>query len=389
MSDVRKLFSANKREKEKAKAKRIEGKFVKYDSLGRLWCSLCEAQIKHESLWNAHLASKTHKDKLKPPPTKPTTTQPATLVAYNDDADADDDDDEVDHSKQPDNTAANGLPPGFFDSPAGSPATSDAAAKLPQGFFDAPPTQKSDIPASSQSTTSKDAASTLPLNSSQQPQKSSKPSSSSSSQPSAAPSNPALPTDFFQGSAALVAHQARESHLAAELARFTSEIRADERKLDDVQERDEEEMLGARDVGLEREQREMMLRLEELKRKRKEVERALGGGNGGPEMAKGATDPGEQSDDQDDMEEDLPTVPTRSARAALFLPGPADLPDPDVDSSDDVPATVARTLKPSLKKRRVETATIPGGVRAKRGKKEKPKVLKSIFGDGDEAEDDE
>ena len=60
-----------------SKAKRIESPFAKYNSIGQLTCVICNQVVKSESLWNAHLNSKSHlenKNKLKSKLTKATTT---------------------------------------------------------------------------------------------------------------------------------------------------------------------------------------------------------------------------------------------------------------------------------------------------------------------------
>lgn len=43
------------------KAARIESPLAKYDSCNRLWCVVCNTFINSESLWPAHLITKSHK----------------------------------------------------------------------------------------------------------------------------------------------------------------------------------------------------------------------------------------------------------------------------------------------------------------------------------------
>ncbi|KAJ3342445.1 hypothetical protein HDU93_002203 [Gonapodya sp. JEL0774] len=380
MTDVRKLFSANKRDKEKEKARRIEGKFVRYDSQSRLWCTSCNVQIKHESLWNSHLTSKGHRDILKTPvpsvssklPAGSKSARNAALVAYSDGVD----DESETKSVSNGNVTSSSLPPGFFDSKAessredkvsGTSTDSPVAgwkSNLPKGFFDTSPLSTS--PSLVKQFNSAPATS-VP---------SSKPHSTPSTKqtpPAAAlPGNPALPDDFFQGSAALAAKQAREAYLAAELARFTSEIRTEESKTDALQERDEEEMLGQRDDGLDVEQRAMVARLEELKRKRMGVDDAL------QRMSRRGENQFDESMDPDTVEDEdtLTTVDTSAVRSALFLPGPADH-TLWVDDED-------LTSEASIKKRKV-TAVVAGKLDGKKKSKKAPaKVLKSIFDDEEE-----
>ena len=58
--DARALLARKKLERKKAAAAKpkINSLFAEYDSLGKLKCKICSVNIKHESLWNSHVASK-------------------------------------------------------------------------------------------------------------------------------------------------------------------------------------------------------------------------------------------------------------------------------------------------------------------------------------------
>ncbi|XP_020899673.1 zinc finger protein 830 [Exaiptasia diaphana] len=59
--DFRRLKEERENLKKKAK---IDSPLAKYNSLGQLFCVLCNATVKNELLWNAHVQGKKHKESL-------------------------------------------------------------------------------------------------------------------------------------------------------------------------------------------------------------------------------------------------------------------------------------------------------------------------------------
>lgn len=60
--ELRRLMRQKKQQAERQK--RVESPYAKYNSLGQLSCVLCNAQVKTEILWQAHVLGKQHKDKV-------------------------------------------------------------------------------------------------------------------------------------------------------------------------------------------------------------------------------------------------------------------------------------------------------------------------------------
>lgn len=60
--ELRRLMREKQRQVERQK--RVESPFAKYNSAGQLSCVLCNAHIKTEILWQAHVLGKPHKDKV-------------------------------------------------------------------------------------------------------------------------------------------------------------------------------------------------------------------------------------------------------------------------------------------------------------------------------------
>ncbi|XP_073534566.1 zinc finger protein 830 [Phyllobates terribilis] len=60
--ELRRLMKAKQRET--AAKKKIESPVAKYNSLGQLSCVVCNIPIKSESLWQAHILGKQHKEKV-------------------------------------------------------------------------------------------------------------------------------------------------------------------------------------------------------------------------------------------------------------------------------------------------------------------------------------
>ncbi|XP_061696278.1 zinc finger protein 830 [Syngnathoides biaculeatus] len=52
------------KQRQTSEKKRVESPFAKYNSLGHLSCVLCNAQVKSELLWPAHVLGKLHKEKV-------------------------------------------------------------------------------------------------------------------------------------------------------------------------------------------------------------------------------------------------------------------------------------------------------------------------------------
>ncbi|XP_072009034.1 zinc finger protein 830 isoform X2 [Engystomops pustulosus] len=61
--ELRRLMKATQRET--ASKKKVESPLAKYNSLGQLFCALCNIPIKSELLWQAHILGKLHKEKVK------------------------------------------------------------------------------------------------------------------------------------------------------------------------------------------------------------------------------------------------------------------------------------------------------------------------------------
>ena len=59
MSDVRSLL------KQTRQSRRITHPYAKYSSQGALYCTACTQKIAAETLWETHIASTQHKDKVK------------------------------------------------------------------------------------------------------------------------------------------------------------------------------------------------------------------------------------------------------------------------------------------------------------------------------------
>ncbi|XP_067308419.1 zinc finger protein 830 [Pseudorasbora parva] len=60
--DLRRLMREKKRSTEREK--RVDSPYAKYNSLGHLSCSLCNAPVKSALLWQTHLLGKQHKDRV-------------------------------------------------------------------------------------------------------------------------------------------------------------------------------------------------------------------------------------------------------------------------------------------------------------------------------------
>ncbi|KFM82093.1 Zinc finger protein 830, partial [Stegodyphus mimosarum] len=57
--DLRRLM---KERRENLKIQKVDSPFAKYNNLGQLSCTICNIQIKSNSLWVAHVAGKIHKE---------------------------------------------------------------------------------------------------------------------------------------------------------------------------------------------------------------------------------------------------------------------------------------------------------------------------------------
>lgn len=148
--DVRRLLK--KQQTERNKETKVTHPFAKYDETNRLICIVCNAPVKNQTVWQAHLGSSAHRDniqKLKalkqqqqnlkrkaPSPPPPQDTKRSRM-------------EEIELDEQPDSSSEEeqededmGLPTDFFDS--GEPIEEDEEEEeekngsIPTGFFDDP-----------------------------------------------------------------------------------------------------------------------------------------------------------------------------------------------------------------------------------------------------------
>ncbi|XP_060731079.1 zinc finger protein 830 [Tachysurus vachellii] len=62
--ELRRLMREKQKQKQGERQKRVESPYAKYNSLGHLSCVLCNIQVRGHILWQAHVLSKQHKDKV-------------------------------------------------------------------------------------------------------------------------------------------------------------------------------------------------------------------------------------------------------------------------------------------------------------------------------------
>ncbi|GAA6093224.1 zinc finger protein 830 [Tachysurus ichikawai] len=62
--ELRRLMREKQKQKQGERQKRVESPYAKYNSLGHLSCVLCNMQVRGHILWQAHVLSKQHKDKV-------------------------------------------------------------------------------------------------------------------------------------------------------------------------------------------------------------------------------------------------------------------------------------------------------------------------------------
>ena len=62
MSSKEEFRRLMKERKETFKRDKIDSPLANYDKLGRLFCIICNIQIKGEQNWTPHLITKTHKE---------------------------------------------------------------------------------------------------------------------------------------------------------------------------------------------------------------------------------------------------------------------------------------------------------------------------------------
>lgn len=157
--DVRRLLK--KQQLERNKVNKITHPFAKYDEAGRLVCVVCNAPVKSEAVWQAHLGSSAHRDniqKLKalkqqqlkrrapsPPAADLSASDPHKRMRMEEDKE-DKEDIELDEDVS-DEDEDMGLPNDFFDNPADQDdipeevpekIEDDTNNTLPAGFFDDP-----------------------------------------------------------------------------------------------------------------------------------------------------------------------------------------------------------------------------------------------------------
>ncbi|XP_072019783.1 zinc finger protein 830-like [Amphiura filiformis] len=183
----------------KSSSKRIESPLAKYNSIGQLWCVVCNAQVKSEIVWPAHIQGRKHKDNVatlkvaktapaRPPPepavVKLPPAQPKSILkrrpddpsVYRRPADPSPMVKKPKVEESPDVAASSGLPADFFDSSStssnnktqqttnqqcsGSTQTNSSSnPDLPADFFDASVSSSSTVPSTSAEQSSKDKAS--------------------------------------------------------------------------------------------------------------------------------------------------------------------------------------------------------------------------------------
>lgn len=153
-ANVRRLLK--KQQSERNKATKVTHPFAKYDDTGRLLCIVCNAPVKNEGVWQAHLGSTAHREhiqKLKalkeqqqqqqalkrrapsPPPVQDTNKRTRT--------DQDKQDIELDEDlTSEDEDESMGLPTDFFDKEEQEEVEEEEEevndGALPTGFFDDP-----------------------------------------------------------------------------------------------------------------------------------------------------------------------------------------------------------------------------------------------------------
>lgn len=154
--DVRRLLK--KQQAERTKASKVDHPFAKYDEAGRLFCVVCNAMVKSESVWQAHLGSQVHRDniqklkelkqkqqQLKRPAPPNVKEQNKRIRIEEDKQDIELSEEDASSDEEEEQDKDMGLPADFFDD---TPAEiepveevaeeSNASSGLPSGFFDDP-----------------------------------------------------------------------------------------------------------------------------------------------------------------------------------------------------------------------------------------------------------
>uniref|UniRef100_A0A6J0T4H2 Zinc finger protein 830 n=1 Tax=Pogona vitticeps TaxID=103695 RepID=A0A6J0T4H2_9SAUR len=116
--ELRRLMRAKQRETA-AGRKKVDSPFARYNSLGNLSCSLCNASLKSELLWQTHVLGKQHKEKLeqlkghKQSPQGPIPNTSSSLKRKIENKYSPEEKNAKDASDNP-QTVPSGLPPDFF-----------------------------------------------------------------------------------------------------------------------------------------------------------------------------------------------------------------------------------------------------------------------------------
>ncbi|XP_037644608.1 zinc finger protein 830 [Sebastes umbrosus] len=118
--ELRRLMRAKQRQT--TDKKRVESPFAKYNSLDHLSCTLCNAQVKSELLWPAHVLGKQHKEKVAElKGGKSQSMPPPQMLPVK--------------RKAPDNVDVSGKK---AKKPSSSAAAQSASSGLPADFFEKP-----------------------------------------------------------------------------------------------------------------------------------------------------------------------------------------------------------------------------------------------------------
>ncbi|BGP35516.1 hypothetical protein JCM10296v2_007354 [Rhodotorula toruloides] len=115
MSSLKSMMAAKKSQQ------RITAPHAKYTQRGQLQCGLCNLPLKHESLWGAHVQSKTHRVNVqKLEAEQAAAAERASSKRKRDDADVSDEEEGAKRVREEDDESGGGggLPADFFANPA-------------------------------------------------------------------------------------------------------------------------------------------------------------------------------------------------------------------------------------------------------------------------------
>ncbi|BGP27778.1 hypothetical protein Rt10032_c13g5122 [Rhodotorula toruloides] len=118
MASLKSMMAAKKAQQ------RITAPHAKYTQRGQLQCGLCNLPLKHESLWGAHVQSKTHRVNVQKLEAEQAAAaaERASSKRKRDDADVSDDEEGTKRVREEEDGSRGGLPADFFADPAEAPA---------------------------------------------------------------------------------------------------------------------------------------------------------------------------------------------------------------------------------------------------------------------------